>query len=108
MNGGKDKYNLPTATVFLTWDLEFIPGMSRYDLEKAHIPYVVATCHYVIEANGERSYYLNLDQIKSAVFMKPDKDGYPSCVAKSYRYGKKLTYGEYELSGKKHTGWHYE
>lgn len=103
-----NKEKLPTDTLFLSWDLEVIPGMTRHDLEKAHIPYVVATCHYEIEASGERSYYLKLEQIKSAVYMKPDEDGYPSYVAKSYHYGKKLVHGEYELSGKKHTGWHYE
>ena len=87
---GTNFANLPTEIVMLDWDLRIIPNMTRYQLEKSRLPYVIATCHYATE-NGQKLYYTALEQIKDAVFMRPDEDeDYPSVVAKTYRYGKKL------------------
>ena len=82
--------DLPTDIVFLSWNLEFLPKeILRARLDKMGKPYVIATLHYDI-VNGEKAYYIKPEQIKRAMYMKPQLDGYPHAVCKVTSYGREL------------------
>lgn len=82
----KDFAKLPTETVMLDKNLEFI-NKNKVEIEREYEEYYVATCHFVTSKAGKQ-YYLAKNQIKRLVLMKRDDDGQsPHYVAGIWSYG---------------------
>jgi hypothetical protein len=83
--------NLPTESTTLLADEDGkLERPSHWINERTTTePYFLAKCHYRIEADGQKSYLLEIDKIPELALVKQDGDY--AVVTGQWRYGRKIS-----------------